>query len=90
MNDLTDPTNRTDSQQEQVIARDAYFQWRETLVALQSAPIPHAAAIDEAVKSLEQAQLRYKATHGLIGNNPIGDAADEAAQRQNFSRDRPK
>lgn len=90
MNDSTDPTHGTDSKQEQVMARGAYFQLRETLVALQSASNPDAAAIDDAVKSLEQAQLRYKATHGLIGNNPIGDVPDEAAQRQNFSRDRPK
>jgi hypothetical protein len=35
---------------------------------------PNAAAIEGVIRALERAQLAYKATHGLIGNNPIGDS----------------
>lgn len=82
MNDLPNLPNGTDSNQEQVTARKAYFQLRENLVKLQSAPLPDAAAIDHVVKALEQAQLNYKATHGLIGNNPLGDSPLESGRHR--------
>lgn len=77
MNDLPRVPNGTDSNLDQVIAREVYFRLREDLVALQSASEPNAAAIDGVIRALEKAQLAYKATHGLIGNNPIGDSPDD-------------
>ena len=74
MNDLLNFPNGTDSSLAQVVAREDYLRLREKLIALQSAPEPNAAAIDDVIRSLEKAQLAYKATHGLIGNNPIGDS----------------
>lgn len=65
--------NGTDSNLSQVLARDHYFSLRQKLVLLQSALEPDTAAIDNVIQELEKAQLAYKATHGLIGNNPIED-----------------
>lgn len=65
--------NGTDTNVSQLVARDNYFQLREKLVTLHSATVPDAAAIDKVIQALEQAQLAYKATHGLFGNNPIED-----------------
>lgn len=73
MNALSMAFNGTDRTLEQVVAREHCAQLREKLVALQSAPQPNAAAIDAVVRDLEKAQLAYKATHGLIGNNPMED-----------------
>ena len=73
MNDLTNFPNGTDSNLEQVIAREKYLRLKEKMSVLQSALKPNAAAIDALVQALEKAQLAYKATHGLIGNNPIED-----------------
>lgn len=74
MSDRLDLPNGTDTTLAQVIAREDYFRLRDKLVALQSASEPNAAAIDGVIRALEQAQLAYKATHGLFGNNPIGDS----------------
>jgi hypothetical protein len=65
--------NGTDTNVGQRVARDNYFQLREKLVALHSVTVPDAAAIDKVIQALEKAQLAYKATHGLFGNNPIED-----------------
>ena len=73
MSDLSLPSDVNDSTLEQVIARQHYVQLRNKLVALQSASEPDAGAIDTVIQDLEKAQLAYKATHGLIGNNPIED-----------------
>ena len=50
-----------------------YEELRQRLVDLQCAVRPDMGAIDRAVRSLEMLQLDIKATHGLIGNNPIED-----------------
>jgi hypothetical protein len=63
--------NEVDNKLEQVIARDHYDRLRSQLVALQSAPEENATAIDAVIQALTLAQMIYKATHGLIGNNPI-------------------
>ncbi len=73
MNELLNIPNGTDSISEQVVAREAYFQLREKLVALNSAAVPNLSDIAGVIRELEKAQLAYKATHGLIGNNPIDD-----------------
>ncbi len=73
MNNLPTLPNETDNKLEQVIARDHYERLRNKLVALQSAPDGNAVAIDAVIQALTLAQMIYKATHGLIGNNPIGD-----------------
>lgn len=65
--------NGTDSTLEQVMARQDYLKLRDILVTLQSAPEPDAAAIEDVIRALEKAQLTYKATHGLYGNNPNDD-----------------
>lgn len=62
----------------EVEARQHYFRLREKLVSLKSAIEPNLAAIDSVVKELEQAQLAYKATYGLFGNNPIDDSLPRA------------
>jgi hypothetical protein len=36
--------------------------------------------IDSVIGELEQAQLAYKATHGVFGNNPLVEAATTQAQ----------
>lgn len=73
MNNFSALSSETDTYSEQVAARTAYFGLRDKLVALQSAPDPDQSAIDLVIRELEEAQLAYKATHGLIGNNPIED-----------------
>ncbi len=74
MNELLNHPNGTDTTLAQVVAREDYFRLRDTLVALQSASVPNTAAIDRVSRALEQAQLAYKASHGLFGNNPIDDS----------------
>jgi hypothetical protein len=73
MDDFTLPPNIDDSNAEQASARAHYFSLRDKLVSLNSAPVPNTAYIDAVIQDLEKAQLAYKASHGLIGNNPIGD-----------------
>ncbi|MEO7108275.1 MAG: hypothetical protein ABIZ09_18000 [Rhodoferax sp.] len=73
MNEVHVLPNGTDSTMEQVVAREQYQILRERLVALQSAPEPDFAAIDEVINGLSKAQIAYKATHGLIGNNANDD-----------------
>lgn len=58
---------------EREAARQHYFGLRDKLVSLRTASIPDAAAIDAVVWELEQAQLAFKATYGLHGNNPVDD-----------------
>lgn len=50
--------------------RAEYQQLRAALVALQSAAVPDTAAINAIMERLREAQLHYKATFGLMGNNP--------------------
>ena len=76
MNEFFTPANGTDSTVEQVAARENYDRLRDRLVTLKSAAVPDFAAISAVVQALEKAQLAYKATHGLIGNNPLGDFPD--------------
>jgi hypothetical protein len=71
MHDTASTGNVTDRTLAQGIARERYFGLRDTLVRLKSASPPSMPAIDAVIRELEQAQLDYKATHGLIGNNPI-------------------
>jgi hypothetical protein len=73
MNNFPTLPTEADHKLEQVIARDHYERLRNRLVALQSAPDSKAAAIDTVIEELALAQRIYKATHGLVGNNPIED-----------------
>lgn len=73
MDDPLTASNGTDNNRQQVEAREDYFRLREKLVVLESSAEPNAADIDAVIRALEKAQLAYKATHGLVGNNPIGD-----------------
>ncbi|MES2949010.1 MAG: hypothetical protein V4858_10760 [Pseudomonadota bacterium] len=73
---MTEPANlpsRFDHTLEQVIARAHYEELRDRLVVLRSAPEPDMAAIDAVIQALEKAQMVYKATHGLFGNNAGDD-----------------
>lgn len=62
-----------DTTLEQTNARTHYEKLRDNLVMLQSAPEPDMAAIDSVIQALEKAQMVYKATHGLYGNNANDD-----------------
>jgi hypothetical protein len=73
MNDLPILPNGTDTNLEQVVAREHYEILRKRLITLQSAPEPDMAAIDGVIQALSKAQMAYKATHGLIGNNADDD-----------------
>ena len=73
MSDIPVLHNGTDTNLEQMIAREHYSKLREKLVALLSAPDPDGAAVDAVIRALEKAQMDYKATHGLIGNNAADD-----------------
>ena len=73
MNDLTILANGTDSNLQQVVAREHYEILRKRLITLQSAPEPDIAAIDAIIQAISKAQMAYKATHGLIGNNADDD-----------------
>lgn len=50
--------------------RAEYQHLRAALVTLRSAAVPDAAAIDSIMERLRDAQMHYKATFGLRGNNP--------------------
>jgi hypothetical protein len=71
MQKLMPSGNVTDHDPAQFMARERYFELRDRLVRLQSADEPSMPAIDALIQELESAQLAYKASHGLIGNNPI-------------------
>ena len=73
MTDIPVLPNGTDSNLEQVVAREQYFILRTRLVALQSAAVPDMGAIDAVIQALSKAQMAYKASHGLIGNNASDD-----------------
>ena len=73
MNDVPVLPNGIDSNLQQVVAREHYEILRNRLIALQSAPEPDMAAIDAVIQALSKAQMAYKATHGLIGNNANDD-----------------
>lgn len=73
MNDLPVLPNEADRNLQQVVAREQYEMLRNHLIALQSAPEPDMAAIDAVIQALSKAQIAYKATHGLIGNNANDD-----------------
>lgn len=51
-------------------ARAEYQHLRVALVTLRSAVVPDIAAIDSIMNRLREAQMHYKATFGLRGNNP--------------------
>ncbi len=57
----------------QAASTSDYEQLRNRLAQLNSAPVKDMRAIDEVISRLEKAQLAYKATFGLIGNNPNDD-----------------
>jgi hypothetical protein len=80
MQELANPAVANDHTLEQVLAREHYFRLRDTLVRLKSASVPNLAEIDTVIGELEQAQLAYKATHGVYGNNPLADAPATQAQ----------
>lgn len=73
MNELPVLPNGTDSNLQQVVAREHYEILRNKLIALQSASEQDMAAIDAVIQALSKAQMAYKATHGLIGNNANDD-----------------
>ncbi len=73
MTDIPVLPNGTDSNLEQVVAREQYFILRTRLVALQSAAVTDMGAIDAVIQALSKAQMAYKASHGLIGNNASDD-----------------
>jgi hypothetical protein len=77
---LAHPAPANDFTLEQVVAREHYFRLRDKLVRLKSAPEPNMTEIDGVIGELEQAQLAYKATHGVFGNNPLVEAANTQAQ----------
>lgn len=74
MNDLSLTDHVNSHSPERAGARQEYFRLRDKLVSLKSALVPNLAAIDSVIQELEQAQLAFKATYGLFGNNPLGDA----------------
>ena len=57
----------------QVAAMSDYVQLHTRLAQLNSAPVKDMRAIEEVISRLEKAQLAFKATFGLIGNNPNDD-----------------
>jgi hypothetical protein len=73
MTDLPTLPNANDNTMQQVVAREQYEILRNRLVALKSAAVPDMAAIDEVIGALSKAQMAYKASHGLIGNNADDD-----------------
>lgn len=87
MNDLPQSGQVNSHSSEQAVARQEYFRLRDKLVSLKSALEPNLAAIDSVVEELEQAQLAYKATYGLFGNNPLDDA-DPRPQFSDYEKPR--
>jgi hypothetical protein len=80
MQDFADAPNTNDHKLEQVVARERYIWLRNKLLGLKAAANPDAAAIDVVIRDLEQAQLAYKATHGIFGNNPFAEESKTQAQ----------
>ena len=74
MQDLPLSHNVHNPDLERTEAQQRYFGLRDKLVGLKSALEPDLAAIDSVVQELEQAQLAFKATYGLFGNNPLDDS----------------
>lgn len=74
MQELPQAPHVNDAHPERRAARAHYFKLRDRLVDLRSEPQPDTAAIDDVVQELEKAQLAFKATQGLFGNNPLDDA----------------
>lgn len=66
-----DPANRKDSARAMIVAD--YEQLRTRLAELNSASVKDTPAIEEVISQLEKTQLAFKATFGLIGNNPLDD-----------------
>lgn len=87
MQDLSLSHNVDNLNSDKAVASQHYFFLRDKLVSLKSALDPDLAAIDSVVQELEQAQLGFKATHGLFGNNPIDDAAPNT---QPIADDQPR
>jgi hypothetical protein len=75
MYDLPLPNNVMDRNLEQFAARAFYFHLRDKLVSLNSASVPNQVAIDAVIQDLEKAQMAYKASHGVYGNNPNNSPA---------------
>jgi hypothetical protein len=80
MTEPFNPLHSNDYKLDQVVARELYFRLRDKLVGLRSASEPDLAAIDNVIHELEQAQLAYKASHGIYGNNPLTDVTETQAQ----------
>jgi len=81
MQDLPLSHNVNNLNLERPVAQQHYFELRDKLVGLKSALEPDLAAIDSVVQELEQAQLAYKATFGLFGNNPLDDSELQTQSR---------
>jgi hypothetical protein len=80
MQDTPLPADANDQIQAQVIARERYFKLRDDLVRLRSDSEPDMRAIDSIIGKLEQAQLAYKASHGVLGNNPLNEGSVTSPQ----------
>jgi hypothetical protein len=80
MQDFSNPFESNDHKLEQVVARELYFRLRDKLVGLRAVSEPNMSAIDDVIHELEQAQMAYKATHGIFGNNPLADVSKTQAQ----------
>jgi len=48
-----------------------YDRLREELKRLLRAPVTDMRAVEEVLKQLDEAHMRFKEAHGLHGNNPI-------------------
>lgn len=83
MHDFPLSLNVNNHNLERVVARQHYFRLRDKLVSLELVVEPNLADIDAVIKELEQAQLAYKATYGLFGNNPMDDSAPPAPSSAN-------
>ena len=66
-----DPANSKNSARATIVAD--YEQLRTRLTQLNSAPVKDMRSIEEVISLLEKTQLAFKATFGLIGNNPHDD-----------------
>lgn len=87
MHDMPSSVDFNKHNLERTAARQNYFRLRDKLVSLESVSDPNCASIDSVVQELEQAQLAFKATYGMFGNNPIDDSAP---QTQSIANGQPR
>ena len=52
------------------LARE-YDRLRDELKVLMAAPVKDMPAVERVMNRLDEVHMQFKATHGLIGNNPI-------------------